>query len=467
MSGEILVVDDQIEVLEYLSKILTARGYSVLAASDAGTGFATFLERKNSLQLVILDLDLADPDADGLSLLSRMKEAFPEIPVLMLSGKGNIRQAISAIRLGAADFLEKGMYLGENLDMSLARVNKLVEVVEENKRLKKETETLRKKSDFYESLLRSRYRIVGESEALGRTLLEAKTVASVVRPVLIRGERGTGKELLAAYIHFSSDRASGPFVTVNCAAFQGQLLESELFGHEKGAFTGADSRRIGRFERADGGTLFFDEIGIMATEFQEKILRAIEYQEFERLGGTQRIQVDVRIISATNSDIEQLKREGRFREDLYDRLAFKTIFVPPLRERKEDIPILASYFLERLSAEAPSTPGKVLSREALEKLLHYDWPGNIRELKNVVERAATFARCREISPSNIVFEAAVSTLGEGFEAKVEALQRHLLEEALDSYRGSQKEAARHLHLTYDQFRHYFRKFFGSTTPRGK
>jgi len=464
MAAEILVIDDQVEVLEHLSKILTARGYSVFAASDANSGFATFLERKDSLELVILDLDLADPQADGLSLLSRMKEVFPEVPVLMLSGKGNIRLAINAIRLGAADFLEKGMYLGQNLDISLSRVNRLIKVIEENRRLKKEADALRKKSDFYESLLKSRYSIVGGSEALGRVLEEARTVARVVRPVLIRGERGTGKELIAAYIHFSSDRASGPFVTVNCAAFQGQLLESELFGHEKGAFTGADSRRIGRFERADGGSLFFDEIGNMAPEFQEKILRAIEYGEFERLGGTEKIQVDVRIIAATNSNIEQLKKEGKFREDLYDRLAFKTIFVPPLRERKEDIPLLAGHFLERLLAEAPSTPGRRLSSRSLDKLIRYDWPGNIRELKNVVERAATFARSEEIKPSDIVFEKGGSIPGSGFEEKVEFLQRSLIEEALDSTGGSQKEAARRLRLTYDQFRYYYRKFFGRSGP---
>jgi DNA-binding NtrC family response regulator len=273
------------------------------------------------------------------------------------------------------------------------------------------------------------------------------------------GERGTGKELVASYIHQKSRRASGPFIAVNCAAFSGNLLESEMFGHEKGAFTGAGGRKLGRFELADGGSLFLDEIGNMSEDFQEMILRVVEYQKFERVQGTETVEVDVRLLAATNADMEAMMERGDFRRDLYDRLAFKTITVPPLRERAEDIPALVDYFLEELQREVPSIGRKHFSPSALEKIQEFSWPGNVRQLKNVVERLALESPGDEITPGHLgLDERTAQVAGKSLIEKVDNFEKTLVQQALASAGGNQRAAARALGITYDQFRHCYKKF---------
>ena len=273
--GRILIVDDQPEIREYVRKIVEEKGYEVVEAEDGEEGLSRYQEETASLSLVILDFDFGNGKTDGLETLRRMKSASEDVPVVILSGKATVPVAVEAIKLGAADVLEKDTYIEKTLDASVDKIRRFQKVVDDNRRLVAENRALKRKADFYESAFRRKYQMVGESPAFRRVIEEARRVANIPRPVLIRGARGTGKELVAALIHYSSDRHEKPFVTVNCAAFHGNLLESEIFGHEKGAFTGADKRKIGRFELADGGTLFLDEIGNMPTDFQEKILPVV------------------------------------------------------------------------------------------------------------------------------------------------------------------------------------------------
>jgi transcriptional regulator with GAF, ATPase, and Fis domain len=289
--------------------------------------------------------------------------------------------------------------------------------------------------------------------------------------VLVLGERGTGKELVARAIHHLSPRSGEPFVTINCAAVPEALLESELFGHEQGAFTGATRQKEGKFGLADGGTLFLDEIGTMSLEFQSKILRVIEYQRFERVAGAESIQVDVRVIAATNANLRQQMDEGRFRRDLYDRLAFEVVDLPPLRERRDDIPELAAHFLARFREEVSGIRAEELSAGALDRLVGYDFPGNVRELKNVVERAAYAAERAVIAAGDIdaalppARGATTEELGAFVDdpslplaARVEAFERALCKDALERARYNQREAAERLGVTYDQFRQRYRKY---------
>jgi len=458
-SGVILVVDDQPEVCSFLGSVLGEKGFAVLSAHTPEQALAVFRQRHQELGLVLLDLSLTAGRYDGLEVLRQMKATEPAVPVIILTGKGTIRRAVEAIKLGAADFLEKDLYLAEHLEVSGEKVRERLAVVEENRQLRQQRDRLRRRATAYDEALRRRYTLVGESPALRQVLEQVEAVASVPRPVLIRGERGTGKELIAAQIHFRSPRAEGPFVTVNCAAFGGALLESEMFGHEKGAFTGAEERRLGRFELADGGTLFFDEVGNMAPEFQGKVLRAVEYQEFERVGGTETVRVDVRVVAATNADLELLMRQGRFRRDLYDRLTFAVIEVPPLRQRTEDILPLVEYFQRQLLAEVPGLSPKSFSAAALERLARYPWPGNVRELRNVVERAVSSVEQDTIEPHHLRLEELVELPPAGnFHERVESYQRRLLLRALREARYNQRQAAELLGMTYNQFRHYYRKF---------
>jgi DNA-binding NtrC family response regulator len=456
---KILVVDDQVEVLEYLTELLCQSGYKVTACGDTTAALATIEKEGDRIGLAILDLDLGQGSDDGLVLLRDIKERQRDLPVIILTGKGGTQSAVQAIKLGAVDFLEKGAYLPASLTASVKKADKFLKIVRENRCLRAETARLRRKTDYYRELSRLKRRIVGTSKTLQKCLSEADAVAAVPRPVLIRGERGTGKELVAAYIHQKSPRAEGPFITVNCAALSGNLLESEMFGYEKGAFTGSEGRKPGRFELADGGTLFLDEIGNMAADFQDLILRAVEYQRFERVQGTETIEVDVRILAATNADIEAMMESGGFRRDLYDRLAFKEIRVPPLRERVEDIPTLVKYFLGELSREVPSLGGKEFTRAAIKALQGMPWPGNVRQLKNTVERLALETPGSGIDAGDLASDADVRRSEEGdFHEKTENFQKTLISDALSSSGNNQKGAAEALGLTYDQFRHYYRKF---------
>ena len=458
MTREILLVDDQAEVLDHLKKMLASRGYTVFTASSGEEGLKRLGERAATLGLVILDLDLGAGSEQGLDVLQRMKAAHPDVPVMILTGKGTTRNAVKAIKLGAVDFLEKDLYVAEHLEARVDRVNRFLELVEENRRLRREGEVLRRTARYYHDLIRERYELVGSSQLMVELRNKITALASIPRPVLIRGERGTGKELAAAQIHYRGLRASKPFVVVNCAAVHGELLESELFGHEKGAFTGADSRRIGRFEMADEGTLFLDEIANSSLEFQQKILRVIEYQEFQRLRGAETIKVDVRVVAATNANLEVLMQAGRFREDLYDRLAFQTVHTPPLRSHAGDVPELVAHFLARFRKDVPSVVVERATDRALGKLAAYPWPGNVREFKNVIERAAALAPGGEIDAGHLDLRDPLTEGGADFAEQVRRLERTLIKDALERADYSQARAAELLGMSYDQFRHYYRKY---------
>jgi len=461
--NEILVIDDQPRIHSTLKPVLARRGYSVVGALSASQGMDLFHRKRDMLALVILDLDLGPGQANGLELLNEIKLTSPDVPVIILTGVGTFKTAVKAIKMGASDFLEKNLYLSEHLEASVAKAEALLTIIEENRRLKREKDHLARHTEFFRISLRRKYRIIGRSKALLSTLESARRVASIPRPVLIRGPRGSGKELVAAYIHFSGNREDKPFIAVNCAAFHGNLLESEMFGYEKGAFTGADERKIGRFELADTGTLFFDEIGSMGRDFQEKILRVIEYQQFERVQGVETVDVDVRVIAATNADLEEMMAANAFRRDLYDRLAFTTITVPALADRIEDVPLLAEYFIDEMAREVAGLQRREFTGEAMKKLCAYNWPGNVRELKNCVERLLCAGRSGPILAEEI--ECGHSRDGHGptgarsFKARVANYTRKLIQEALEATGGNQKEAAERLELTYDQFRHQYRKLF--------
>jgi len=463
VSDTILLVDDQPEVRDYVSKILTKKGYSVEAEGSPDGALDKFKRMAEDLALVILDLDLGTGVMSGLEVLEKMKEEQPQVPVIILTGKGTIETAVKALKLGAQDYLEKDIYIGERLEASLASVAKILEILEENRKLKRENRTLKRTATIYHGALQEKYRPVGSSPPFLGVLDKARALSSIPRPVLIRGERGTGKELIAATMHYSGVRRKKPFITVNCAAFSGNLLETEMFGHEKGAFTGADRLKLGRFELADGGTLFLDEIGTMSPEFQEKMLRVLEYQTFERVGGTRPIEVDVRVIAATNADLEAMMEKGGFRRDLYDRLAFETLELPPMRERREDIPLLVDHFAKRFAAEI-AMPMKSFTEAATRALASYAWPGNVRELRNVVERLVYSTQGDVVEERNLPPEIRHGPakpmgggLGGSFIDRVEGMERDLLERALSEAGGNQKKAATLLNLTYHQFRHYYKK----------
>jgi transcriptional regulator with PAS, ATPase and Fis domain len=300
---------------------------------------------------------------------------------------------------------------------------------------------------------------VGASPVFLKMVEQACTLARIPRPILIRGERGTGKELLARYIHQQSDRAENAYVVVNCAAFHEDLFVAEMFGREKGAYTGAQDSKAGKLELADKGTLFLDEIANMNRTVQEKLLRVIEYQTFERLGDTKPINVDVRIIAATNADLEKMMQTGEFLPDLYDRLSFAELTLPPLRRRREDIPALIEYFIRQLHGEIPNLEHKQFTPSAIRELRNYYWPGNIRQLKNIIERLYISDEDGTIHASELPLEiTSVEPLRGNFYEKVKAYEKTLLLNALKDHNGSQRTAAESLGMTYDQFRHFYKKY---------
>ena len=362
----VLVVDDEEVILETLSGILEDEGYEVITASSGDQ--AVSLVREYTPDIILLDVWM--PGMDGLETLKNIKEINHESAVIMISGHANIDMAVQAIKLGAHDFLEKPLSL-EKVLLLIRRTLERLHLEKENKELK--------------SVITSRQKIIGESPQI-KALKEdiAKAAVSQSR-VFIFGESGTGKELVARALHEASDRCNKNFIEVNCAAIPHELIESEIFGHEKGSFTGAIERKRGKFETADSGTLFLDEIGDMALATQSKVLRVIETQEFERVGGNKKIKVDVRLISATNKDLQEAIKTGLFREDLYFRLNVIPLYVMPLRERKSDIPLLVDYFLNSFAFQYGQKP-KTTSKETLNALMNYEWPGNVRELKNMIER---------------------------------------------------------------------------------
>jgi DNA-binding NtrC family response regulator len=468
----IVAVDDQPEVRRLLSDVVEARGRRFVGFDDGEEAIRFLAQHEPEVELVILDLDLGTGRRGGIDICRDLRQAHPDLPVIILTGDATIDRAVDAMRAGASDFVTKDPYLEDKLELSVDKVERLMTQVRAIRRLEGENRALRSANARLSELAGRRWQIVGGSRALSKAMAVVERVAPVPRPVLILGERGTGKELVARAIHQLSRRATEPYVTINCAAVPESLLESELFGHEEGAFTGATRQKEGKFELADGGTLFLDEIGNMSLEFQAKILRILEYQRFERVAGSESIQVDVRVIAATNADVRTAMDEGRFRRDLYDRLAFEVIELPPLRERLDDIPVLAEHFLERFREEVSGLVVRALAQGALERLQTYDFPGNVRELKNVVERAAYSARGEILQAGDI--DAALPPAprarrslesmaswddpGLALTTRVDAFERAICMEALEKARYNQREAAESLGLTYDQFRQRKRKY---------
>ncbi len=372
MPFSVLVIDDEEGIRESLKGILEDEGYEVFLAGSGEEGLRIFEEQDPDL--VMLDIWL--PGIDGMEVLRVMRDTKPDIPVVMISGHGTIEIAVKATKIGAYDFLEKPL----SLDRVLITLKRAIEF----KNLERERRELRENISL-------KWRLIGESEIIKRLRSEIESIAMTNSVVLITGESGSGKELVARMIHEVSPRKRGPFVEVNCAAIPGELIESELFGHEKGSFTGAIERKKGKFELADGGTLFLDEIGDMSLTAQAKVLRVIETKEFQRVGGSKNIKVDTRIISATNKDLYEEVKKGNFREDLYYRINVVPVNVPPLRDRKDDIPLLVEHFTGLISGEY-GIKKKRFDSGALRLLMEYHWPGNVRELKNTVERLMIMVR---------------------------------------------------------------------------
>jgi DNA-binding NtrC family response regulator len=467
----VIAIDDQEPVRRLLEDIFTGSGKQFFGFASGAPAIAYLEEHRGGVELVILDLDLGAGQPDGLELCRQIASRMPDVPIIILTGNGTIDKAVAAVKAGAADFLIKDPYLEDKLELSVEKIERMMNHLRERRRLEGENQTLRDANRRLREIAGRRWQIVGQSAALAKVVAKVERVAPVPRPVLILGERGTGKELVARAIHHLSSRTAEPFVTINCAAVPETLLESELFGHEQGAFTGATRQKEGKFELADGGTLFLDEIGNMSLEFQAKILRILEYQRFERVAGSESIQTDVRVIAATNADLEAAMKQGAFRRDLYDRLTFEIIDLPPLRSRLGDVPVLAAHFLARFREEMAGLLPESLAAEALDRLVSYDFPGNVRELKNIVERAAYSAPGPVIGARDIdaaLPPARIEPMEElsGFAddpglplaARVEAFERAICAQALERARYNQREAAAALGLTYDQFRQRKRKY---------
>jgi DNA-binding NtrC family response regulator len=369
--SSILIVEDRESLRTMLRETLEAAGHTVDEAEDA----AVAIEKVRSRRYLLVLSDLKLPRGDGHGVLKAAREADPDVPVLVMTAYGTVEDAVAAMKAGAFDFLSK--------PVDTEHLLLLVERALERRRLYHENTVLR--HEFADRL--GFPRIIGESPALGEVGQQVQRAAASDATVLLQGESGTGKELFARAVHHLSPRKSGPFIAINCAAIPDTLLENELFGHEKGAYTGAVSAKSGRVEMADHGTLFLDEIGDVAPSVQAKLLRVLQEHAFERVGGTRTIEVDIRVVAATNQDLRRRVAEKRFREDLFFRLSVVPITVPPLRDRTEDIPLLVESFLERFRREL-ARPGLSVAPEALEAMADYAWPGNVRELENCIERAA-------------------------------------------------------------------------------
>lgn len=372
MKGKILIVDDETSILSSLQDIFRDEGVDAKIA-ESGEVAMNLLKKGEPNQFHAILLDIWMPGMGGLQVLDWIKKHYPQLPVIMMSGHGTIETAVEATKKGAYDFIEK--------PLSLEKVLLTVSHAFKETSLELENEELKRRSPHQSPT----YEIIGESSSIKEIREQISTVAPSEGWILIHGENGTGKELVARQIHMQSLRKDKPFVEVNCAAIPEELIESELFGHEKGSFTGAVQKKIGKFDQADKGTLFLDEIGDMSLNTQAKILRILQEQRFERVGGNQIIEVNVRIIAASNKDLQEEISKGNFREDLFYRLNVIPMETPPLRNRNEDISILATYFVEQFS-EKQNYPKKDFSPEAIKVLSAYHWPGNIRELKNIVER---------------------------------------------------------------------------------
>src|SRR5215207_1669172 len=457
--GRILIADDHDALRRGLKRGLTEAGHEVDEASNGNAAIERLHE--SSFDVVLSDLKMGG--SDGLDVLRTTRAMHPTTAVILMTAFGSVTTAVEAMKIGAFDYVQKPFEI-EEMEV---KIEKALEV----RRLKHEIDYLRHtQQDIYDF-----DKIVGSSASLQRVLDIVKKVAKSNTTVLIRGETGTGKELIAGAIHHNSLRLSRNFVKVNCAALQENLLESELFGHEKGAFTGADKQRIGRFEQADGGTLFLDEIGDMSPSTQAKILRVLQEHEFERLGGTRTLRVDVRLIAATNRDLPGMVQTGQFREDLYYRLNVVSIEMPPLRERKDDIVPLAGAFIRRFSGELKKKI-EGLELDAQKLLMRYNWPGNIRELENTIERAMLLAEGRALASEDLRLGDAPTQGHSRDQAPIvkipptgiplEDIERNALIEALKMSNWVQKDAAELLSIS-PRVMNYKIKTLSIEYPRGR
>ncbi|RMD96412.1 MAG: sigma-54-dependent Fis family transcriptional regulator [Deltaproteobacteria bacterium] len=433
MAETILIVDDEKNIIKSLTTGLRLEGFSVISAETGEK--ALDIAAGGQIDLVLLDVRLSG--IDGIETLTRLRARFPDLPVVMMSGHGTIRTAVTATQKGAIDFLEKPIAM-EKLLLTIRNALAL-------KRLADENDTLRRQID-------RKHVLVGESPPMRELKARIAQIAPTNGRVLITGENGTGKELIARAIHAQSRRRDKPFIMLNCAAVPRELIESELFGHEKGAFTHAIRTRKGKFEQADGGTLFLDEIGDMPLDMQAKLLRVLQEGEFERVGGNRLISVDVRIIAATNKDLAVMIREGTFREDLFFRLNVIPFRAPPLRERKADIPRLVEHFVGIICEENGKRP-KTITAEALSLLEAYDYPGNIRELRNTVERLVILVPSETITHHDVMalFEPAReprprAAAGASLREQLQRAERSIIEEALRRNDWNVSSTARELQI---------------------
>jgi DNA-binding NtrC family response regulator len=437
-AGSVLIIDDEAAIRESLETLLELEGYGVESASTGEEGLARIGER--SFDLVLLDLAL--PDRNGMDLLAEIHLQDPGLSIIMVTAYGTVENAVKAMQAGAANFVQKP-WDNEKLLADVRAAVARHRAEEENVQLKR---ALKQRYNFEN--------IVGKSEPMLKIFDLVAQVAPSRSTVLLQGESGTGKELIAKAIHLNSPRRERPFVPVNTGSMPPDLLESILFGHVKGAFTSAVASKKGLFEIADRGTLFLDEIGTMSLDTQSKILRVLQDKKFMHLGGVHELQVDVRIIAATNVDLKQQVREGKFREDLFYRLNVITIDLPPLRQRKEDIPLLATFFLNRYSEEN-ERPTRRITPEALRPLLSYSWPGNVRELENVIERAVVLSTGVEVGPELLPDQiAGRSTAFSALERRTDAslfdiiedCERQIIVEMLEKCNWNQTDAAERFHI---------------------
>jgi DNA-binding NtrC family response regulator len=445
----ILVIDDEAAQRDVLTGYLKKKGYKIFSASSGKEGIE--ITGRNPVDIILSDFKM--PDLNGIEVLDQIKKINPEISFVIVTAYGTVENAVKAMRLGAFDYLSKPVDLDE-LDLMIERII-------EHKNLKSE-------NLFLKTQLQEKYKItsiVSHSQKMEEVINVAARVADSKANVLITGENGTGKEVLAKAIHYISPRKDAAFVAVNVPALTETLLESELFGHEKGAFTGADKMKKGRFEIAHGGTIFLDEVGDIPQSIQVKLLRVLQEHQFERVGGTEKIEVDVRIIAATNKNLEEKIKDQSFREDLFYRLNVVSIKIPPLRERKEDILPMIESFIEKYCKEN-NKENLDISKEAADVLMKYNYPGNVRELENIIERAVVLTRGNVITlndlPMNIKGfkeEKTLAALSEGtLTEKVEAIEKQLIFDALQESGGNQTKAGKLLGLTERNLRYKLKKY---------
>jgi len=432
MQGKILIVDDEEKLRSLLKRIVGLEGYMVTEAANLKSAFK--LLEKEHVDVILCDVRLTD--GNGVEFVKEIKTKYPSIEIILLTAYGNIPDAIQAMKNGAFDYITKG----DDNDRLIPLLNKAIEKVNLQNRIAQLESQVGKKHDF-ES-------IIGTSESIMSAIELAKKVAPTDATVLLLGETGTGKEVFAQAIHNNSKRNLGPFIAINCSAFGKELLETEIFGHKAGAFTGAIKDKKGLIEEANGGTFFLDEIGEMHIDLQAKMLRILETGEFFKVGDTKPTKISVRIIAATNRDLQQDVADGKFREDLFYRLNVFTISLPALRERKKDIPLFASYYLKLFSGKTNARVDK-MSKEFTDHLMNHNWKGNIRELKNVMERAVILAEGNELTVDNLPIDLQVQSLGQqnGISAfELSSVEKLHIQRVLNHTKGNKTEAARMLNI---------------------